>query len=1597
MSDRISLSDLAGRTLDPQQVHRLQTYLAKHMPVISGAGADRYVRIADIERRWGSMASFNAELVRELGIFRDDATGAFETLVTRTIPDFTLTRSQVCDACLRENQIPPEDSDYHYCTYCGVSLKRGLKFVDSHFQSYPEMLILFLKLSDYNSGDAEDLVQTFEQINYFLQQAIRSLGGQIKTMGDKYLVMLANFGSSPHPLTLEQHVFKSLAFLSLLAGYLQWWNKEHGGSITFRVGIHAGNVLGGIMGVTGLKRFDIIGREVNYAARVLGHSQAGSSVVISERVAQLLRAADYEQLELLGAWPLKGFSADGPQSLYGLNHLKVLPFNDAQHHRFVFDDSQATRTCANHSGNDGEFCPHCGNRVEEETSTLSAEYRDVYVLSIDIINFSDRASQMEPSQVLQWINDFHQIAEPIVARHHGTIAQRNGDELVIRFGYPSVGHNEINATLAAYELELAFEAWNTNPASFPIHFRIGIAHRRALVRGDTLWGDVIEWAQDLQSRAPRDGILVDDATRQQIAPYFEIDNHADAYRISAPRTQAIDMAMKLREQLPPIGREEQIRRLEDALAAARSDGLQTRILLGPTGSARQSAITQFISGHANEVGYLSGTLSRWMSNPLKAVLRERYELALSLDPERGQAHFLAPLAGLTIEDPNVPDRATMEALIPVILGRYIGAPIRRGAIDLEVAQWDPKRVQYWVREILTYYLQTLAEESPIAIFVQNFELADRESLELLKGVFTRIASHPILFATSATIALADSGEIQESLQGFPNHEIISFPQLSLDQAARFIHHLLIRNLVGNEVDPSLTLEGSPLPPRLISDLYDLTDGHPLYLAELIRTYQERGWIRPHHEDVGWIYEPTSDNHIPHTLDEALLARVDKLPAEDRLLFRVCAICADQRGLFWSGILSELVEEFGYDSETDLSAALARLEQRGFISKQQVGTIREFTEYRITPPVLGEVVYNSITMIERRRLHMFIQEWLAEQVLPRTEQRHDMLALTAYHATRAELNHRAHRFYQQAIALAERPDAIDNAAILSYVNDAIALLESEKGKDHSAKLFDLLRSKVRVYAREVQVTEWREAIERLMELGEHTGNPEHQLIAINHFIDLMVTTNDYDPAWIVGTEQKIATDYRRFTANQLAQFYYCIGKLYSGMNQYTQALSAYENARHYAAINQDPKQQGNALLGMATVEVRRLNYREAIAKALGATRLFESVDDAQSICYSWITIGSCYLDLGQYDDAHQAFTRALDSGRRADDKIGIGYAIINFGNLEAFRGNFAAAINRVDEVIAMFAKRSIPSLSMVAYFLKSMLISREEPAEGLRLAEAALLIQGYPAYRASAHLAQAISHYRGGSLDRAIKSIGNALSIRQGLENQKLELYERELLDFIRILKSRLAREPQGIPEFLNTADMPTSQAASPISPLIRDLIPGADVDQVAAPVYRTPPAGEARATARVRSGAQSVRPRGRAGKETQAVPAYEPPDPSETKPKAQLIPHGGNSGARGAGSAAPALQMVSSPEPTPLTIVDGDLVEFPESKLIDYLRAQRAEALISRLEGGKMSVEEQQELAGMMARGEPVTPAVQRRLIQGGIIGRARLVRGIPHRSLIIR
>ncbi|HSH04127.1 MAG TPA: adenylate/guanylate cyclase domain-containing protein [Anaerolineae bacterium] len=554
--------------------------------------------------------------------------------------------------------------------------------------------------------------------------------------------------------------------------------------------------------------------------------------------------------------------------------------------------------CQNPLPPQATFCPHCG--IPTTTRNLppilaTGERRIVTIMFADISGFTALSEKLDPEQVRTLMNTCFDHLVPIIEQYDGVIDKFIGDEIMALFGAPTAHEDDpFRAVRAAWEMMAALEKFNQQQdTNLGIH--IGINTGLVVAGGIgsqgrqnySVLGDAVNLAARLEEISQRGEIWVGPDTFRHSQHAFRFDkldpirvkgkqHPVQVYRVLGPKHQPERVRGLAGLTSPMVGRQQEITTIHTA----------TNALLN-----HQQTSLIWISGEAG-LGK-SRLLSEWQTNtapPAHWVTAQclsyghRLAYHLLIDLVRQLAHI--PAAATDDEayqhlhqliNQTFPDNHT-DALT------YLAHLLNLHTTHTAKLTIDPQSLQARYLTILRQLLQTISQEKPLILIIEDIHWADPASTELLSKLLTLSETAPILFCV-ATRPEPDT----------PGWRLLTAARDVLD--ANHIHEINLTTLSNQDSQQLIAnlLEIESLPTVIRQLILERAEGNPFFVEEVIRMLIDQGYI--FQENGRWHAHPNINTvDIPDNLQGLLLARIDRLPEETKQTLRIAAVIGRQFSL-----------------------------------------------------------------------------------------------------------------------------------------------------------------------------------------------------------------------------------------------------------------------------------------------------------------------------------------------------------------------------------------------------------------------------------------------------------------------------------------------------------------------------------------------------------------------------------------------------------------------------------------------------------------------------------------------------------------------------
>ena len=613
----------------------------------------------------------------------------------------------------------------------------------------------------------------------------------------------------------------------------------------------------------------------------------------------------------------------------------------------------------------------------------------------------------------------------------------------------------------------------------------------------------------------------------------------------------------------------------------------------------------------------------------------------------------------------------------------------------------------------------------------------------------------------------------------------------------------------------LRILGSEEPGDLLArHLYRETEGHPYFLAEVLRTLVQQEWIVMDAEGrwclvaaSGWPGE--SDEEGRHTgLDEqwllppsvraAVLGRLDRLPAEDRLLLDYASIIGREFSL---PLMARLLDQ----PEAPLAVQVERLCERGFLRP------RPPDRYEFGHDLMRRAAYEALSEPRRRLLHRQAAEALLAGV-----PRGDPAGIVATHYAASD---------RPWLALEHTLAAADRAARLVAYDEAVAWCQMgvDVAEAHPAAVPSGFRTRLHLQWRTLWY--YRGDLERTLAAdwaaltaARREGNPVAELQALWHLAHdetqvaaggpsgaqaqaLVLARNLGDPAALARSLARLGSDNgflaapaeRQQALDTLDQavslarqagdpalLHHVLCELW-GVGRLPYARAALEEALALARQLGDRREEVGTLAKLADLLVRQGDLPAALECACQGVALAEEVDCPAYGAWNRRALGGAMANLGRTAEGVAHLREAAQTFETLTWRAMLAGTLLRLGLALQAAGDAAEAAASLERVLAL--SRETHEVYESAYALAALgelRLARGDTEAGSRaLAEAAALAPriGLPWHRAGTLLQIAAGRLLLGEAEAALAAADEAIRVAdeedlREMRAQGLRLRER---------------------------------------------------------------------------------------------------------------------------------------------------------------------------------------------------------------------------------
>jgi class 3 adenylate cyclase/tetratricopeptide (TPR) repeat protein len=644
-----------------------------------------------------------------------------------------------------------------------------------------------------------------------------------------------------------------------------------------------------------------------------------------------------------------------------------------------------------------KFCPECGTVLAKHPGSApvqAEELRQVTVIFSDLSGYTAMSERLPAEEVKEITSRIFREAAAIAKKYDGRLDRLVGDCALILFGLPRLHEDDaIRALLTAMEINRSVSPLNTPELvariGRPLSMHTGV-NTGAVVTGrtdfeagtETVVGDPVNLASRLKDAAQPGQILVGPSTWRYTSDAFEYralgtislkgkEKPISVYellcrRVKEGRSDYETLDRSIHSEL--VARKKELELLERQ-ALRLIDGEGSIIFVKGEAGVGKSRLLAELRGKDCLKGatLLEGSAQSIGRNLSFHPFLEMLDGWAGIREEDGASEISTKLEA-AIERAASGEAGEIFPFVAVMRGLEL-----RGRHANRVSGIAGDALAKLVFKSLRDLIRLMSRQRPIVIILEDLHWVDQSSLELLEALFKLAESERVMFLAALRPSEQKTEKLVENVrQAYgPRCLVIDLAALNRPETEQMVSNLL---------------KNRAIPRDILDSIGERAGGNPFFIEEIVRSWIDQGAVAVS-KDGFQITDRIEHSLIPYTVNQAIMARIDRLEEDTREVLRVASVIG--RSFFYR-ILAQLAENVG--------TLGARLEQLKTIQLILERHRMEEVEYLFKHALVQQAIYDSLLLQVRKRIHAGVArsiESLFAERLP------EFLGVLAFHYIQAE--------------------------------------------------------------------------------------------------------------------------------------------------------------------------------------------------------------------------------------------------------------------------------------------------------------------------------------------------------------------------------------------------------------------------------------------------------------------------------------------------------------------------------------------------------------------------------------------------------------------
>jgi class 3 adenylate cyclase/tetratricopeptide (TPR) repeat protein len=779
-------------------------------------------------------------------------------------------------------------------------------------------------------------------------------------------------------------------------------------------------------------------------------------------------------------------------------------------------------------------------KILSQRDRIEGERKQVTVVFADMEGFTSLSERLGPEEAYTTMDQVYEILIHKVHDYEGTVNEMTGDGIMALFGAPiALEDAPQRAIRSAYAIHREIARFNDRmkqeKEGLPqLKMRIGI-HTGPVVVG-TLGndlrvefkavGDTVNLASRMEGLAEPAATYVSDKTFKLTEGFFRFealgakkikgkDQPVNVFRVIAPSTLRTRFDVSAERGLTPfVGRERELELLLDGFERSKSGRGQAFSIVAEAGVGKSRLLYEFRKAVSNEdVTFQEGkclSYSRDVTyHPVIDIVKSNFDIMAG----DGDVEIREKIKqGLSII--GIDEVSTLPYFLELL-------SVKDSGIDKRSLSHDARKLR--IIEALTRSNIKASQIRPLILAIEDLHWIDKSSEDVLKDLLDSITGARVF------LIFTYRPEFVHTWGAKSYHSQVNLNRLSNRESLAMVTHLLGTEDVGNDLE-ELILEK--------------TEGVPFFIEEFIKSLKDLNAIE-RKNGTCHLAKDIQIVTIPSTIQDVIMARVDKLPEEAKNLLQTGSVIEREFSY-------ELIKTVSGLSEQELLVQLSVLKDSELLFERG---IYPDTQYIFKHALTRDVVYDSILTRRREQLHENIGGAIEEIYKESIDEYYGVLAEHYIYSKNYE---KGADYTKLAEKKSEKAASMNDA--ITYAKKRVSCLEKLPVNDDVEKKLIDARTALGLYYTQIgPAFEAKAAIEPIVDLAIKR-NYKRRVSQINfilgfnyHFVD-----EDYPRALEYYEKAiKIGDELNDLLTLVLANNY--MGWCLSDNGEFEKALSCFEKA------------------------------------------------------------------------------------------------------------------------------------------------------------------------------------------------------------------------------------------------------------------------------------------------------------------------------------------------------------------------------------------------------------------------------------------------------